>query len=97
MMNRAGIVWLTKNKYTGDLSVTDAVFTDNGISEKTVYSKLEKQGIRPESIKKIYIVPYEPGKICWYVIAEQDGKRYYYCLDYYTGDFHVENALPTGN
>ncbi|MFZ5597572.1 MAG: stalk domain-containing protein [Bacillota bacterium] len=91
---REKIFWLTKNKYTGEVSVTGNVFTGAGISRETLYSILHKRGFPPESIEKTYIAPYEPRKICWYAIAGKDNKKYYYCFDYYSGEVYVENIVP---
>jgi uncharacterized protein YpmB len=85
------LVWLTKDRYTGEISVTGSVFPNKGISQETVISTLEKKEIKKESIKKIYIAPYEKNQIYWFVIAEQGNKKYYYCLDFYTGDIIIEN------
>lgn len=87
------LIWLTKDRYTGEISVTGSVFPNKGISQETVISTLEKKGVKKESIKKIYIAPYEKNQIYWFVIAEQGNKKYYYCLDFYTGDIIIENIV----
>lgn len=87
---REKIFWLAKNKYTGKVSVTGTVFTGDGISRETLCSVLYNRGFRPENIKKTYIAPYEPQKICWYVNAKKDNKMHYYCFDYYSGEVYAK-------
>ncbi|TEB10774.1 Protease inhibitor [Pelotomaculum propionicicum] len=90
---REKAVWLTKNQYTGDISLTGSVLMNDGVSKETIYSKLEEKGIRRESVQKIYIAPYEKNQIDWFVFAEQENKRYYYCFDYKTGEMVIENIF----
>jgi len=90
---REKTVWLTKNTYTGDISLTGSVLMNDGVFKETIYSKLEEKGISRESVQKIYIAPYEKNQIYWFVFAEQENKRYYYCFDYKTGEMVIENIF----
>lgn len=87
---REKAVWLVRNKYTGDISVTGSVLMDEVTPKDTIYSKLEEKGINCESVKKIYIAPYEKNQIYWFAMAEQDHKKYFYCFDYRTGEIVIE-------
>jgi uncharacterized protein YpmB len=66
---------------------------DEGAPVETIYSKLEEKGINRGSVKRIYIAPYEKDKICWFVIAGQENKNYYYCFDFRTGEMFIENVF----
>ncbi|ACV63892.1 copper amine oxidase domain protein [Desulfofarcimen acetoxidans DSM 771] len=94
---REKAVWLTKSPYGGRISLTGYVLTDDGVSKEMVYSKLAEKGINHENVQKIYIAPYSINHIDWFVIAEQDGKKYCYCFDYKTGDIFIENILMNIN
>lgn len=86
-------IWLTKNRYTGEISVTGTALAKEGLTQETVVSIIEKKGIDKVNIKKIYAAPYySKDQIAWFVIAEQENKKYYYCLDFYTGDV-IENFI----
>lgn len=91
-------IWLTKDKYTGEISVTGTALTKDGLSKETVISIMESKGINKVNIKKLYAAPYTKNQINWFVIAEQENKKYYYYLDFYTGDVVIENTtLLQGN
>lgn len=91
--NQEKIIWLSKDEYTGDISISGTALKNNGLSQETVMSLLQEKGINEASIKKIYIAPYYKDTIYWFIIAEQDDKQYYYCLDFYTGAVAIENVL----
>ena len=97
-LGRGKAVWLTKSPYGGKVSLTGSVLMDDGVSKETVYSKLEEKGINRENVQNIYIAPYTKNQIDWFVIAERENKKYYYCLDFYTGDVVIEDTtLIQGN
>lgn len=91
-LGREKYIWLTKDKYTGEISVTGTALPKEGLSEETVLSILEKKGINKADIKKIYAAPYIKNQIVWFIIAEQENKKYYYCLDFHTGDVIIDNT-----
>lgn len=89
------LIWLSKDSYTGYISVCGTALKNSGISRDTVISKLQEKGINNSSIKKIYIAPYYPDQIYWFAIAEQAGKGYNYCFDFLTGAIIIENVFNT--
>ncbi|WP_083248470.1 copper amine oxidase N-terminal domain-containing protein [Desulfuribacillus stibiiarsenatis] len=86
-------VWLVKDKYTDDITVTGSTILKDGISQEIVFSVLKNKEIDRESISKIYIAPYEKNQIYWFVIAEKGETKCYYCLDFYTGDIVIELSV----
>lgn len=79
------MVWLTKDKYIGEISITGSVSPSDGLSQEAVVSILEKKGLDRASIKKLYISPYTNGNIMWLVEVEQDKATYHLVVDFYTG------------
>ncbi|TEB14269.1 hypothetical protein Psfp_03020 [Pelotomaculum sp. FP] len=90
------IIWLNKDRYTGDISIYGTALKNLGLSQETVISILQEKSINEASIKKLYIAPYYKDEIVWFVIAEQEDKQYYYCLDFFTGSVVVEHVLNKG-
>ena len=86
-------IWLTKNQYTEEISVTGSALTKESLSQETVETIIEKKGINKANIKEIYASPCSKDQVAWYVIAEQGNKKYYYCLDFYTGDVVEEYTI----
>jgi len=91
--NQKKIVWLSKDQYVGDISVSGTALKNSGLSKEMVISILQEKGINEASIIKLYIAPYEKDKIVWFVYAEQDDKQYYYCIDFFTGATFIENIF----
>jgi|GEM_PF-1378205 len=87
------IVWLSKNHYIGEISVSGSALKNSGLSKEMAISILQEKGINEASIIKLYIAPYEKDKIVWFVYAEQDDKQYYYCIDFFTGATFIENIF----
>lgn len=90
------LIWLSKDTYTGDISISGMALKNLGLSQKTVISILQEKGINEASIKKLYIAPYYKDEIVWFVIAEQEDKQYYYCLDFFTGAVTTEYVFNKG-
>lgn len=90
------LIWLSKDKYTGDISISGIALKNFGLSQETVISILQEKGINEANIKRLYIAPYYKDNIVWFVIAEQEDKQYYYCLDFFTGAIIIENVFNKG-
>ncbi|MDD3024878.1 MAG: stalk domain-containing protein, partial [Syntrophomonadaceae bacterium] len=89
---REKAVWLSKSPLH-NISLEGSAFLEEGLSQESIYSILQEKGIKRESVKKMYIAPYEKDQIDWFVIARQNGKQYNYCFDFKTGNVVIENII----
>lgn len=81
--NQEKIIWLTQNKYVGEISVVASVL-NTGISREKVISLLQEKGIT--NIIRLDLVPSTyKGTFTWQVVAEMADKQCYYRVNSFTG------------
>ena len=86
-------VWLTQNKYTEELSVIVWVYWNEIIPQEVIYDEMQTRGIAEKEIRKIYLAPYMPGKLLWYVEANKDNTDYYVHFDGLSGEIYREWSI----
>ncbi|HWP97515.1 MAG TPA: stalk domain-containing protein [Syntrophomonadaceae bacterium] len=89
-------MWFSKDPYIGEISIKGNVLKDAGLSKEKAIALLVKKGIIEKNIRKIFIGPFENNQIVWFVLAEHEGRQYYYCVDFYSGVINETGIIAEG-